>query len=411
MKRYLQIVFVFLIVIFSFRFFEAKFIDNKLLNAVSFLANLISILLSIPFLFHKRKLFILPVQLIVGSIFFSILMSYISWGQSFANSFTETIPYSVWILFFYLLHTQISVKSIEKIILIYGVIYVVLYFFQLANSPKIFFGRSLWGDEFSVDRGIVRIVFPGGGIFVLAAFLALNKLTTQSKGRWFWLLFSLLGVIIPILQVTRLFIAGVVIIYLFHFLQKQSLYKKIMIMVVFIGIIFYVGNSNIGVISGLKEATKADEKLGENYIRIRSGTYFLTDFSPNLINQVFGNGVPYLNFSYYGLKLEQLNQKGYFLEDVGIIGMYAMFGILPVIAYILIWYKSFTIKLPKEYYYVKYYLWYLLITCLTTYYVYYPYFLISTVFALYIYQTIYERQEQLKSLLFLNYALESDETE
>jgi hypothetical protein len=395
MKKYAQIIFVFLIVIFSFRFYDARFIDKTFINYANFLFLLIVIVLSIPFCLPKRKAFVLPVQLIVFSIFFSILMAHFSWGQSFTECMIATVPYTVWIFFFYLLYIKIPVETIEKIIMIYGVLYVVLYFFQLAHGTKIIFGSSFGEDEFTIDRGIIRIIFPGGGIFVLASFLALNKLTDGGKRKWFWLLFSLLGILIPFLQVTRLFIAGVLLLYLYHILRRQSTYIRVITIVIFIGLVVFIGSSDLAIIKGLKEASATDEALGAKYIRLLVGKYFLTGFSPNIITQIFGNGAPSSRLTYYGKIMGGLNDKGYYLEDVGIIGLYVLYGILPIIAYIIIWYKSFTLKLPKQYYYVKYYLWYLLITCITTYYVYYIFYLISTVFALYIYQTVYEKQEKL----------------
>src|SRR5690606_9710578 len=135
------------------------------------------------------------------------------------------------------------------------------------------------------------------------------------------------------------------------------------------------------------------------YIRVLAGGYFITDFSPNPLSRILGNGAPNWGVSDYGVFIKNLaDRREYFLSDVGIIGMYAMFGILAVIGYIQIWVKSITIPLPKEYYYLKYYLWYLLITSLTWYSVYHYSYLISTVFVLYSYQVIYKYQERVKVL-------------
>lgn len=396
MKKNLQIAFIFVIVALSIRFFDCRVINKSFINYSNLLACVTVILVSVPFFIRKQnKGFILPVQLIVVAIAFSFFMANISWYQTFLDSLTITAPYLLWIFFFYLLYIKVPVKTIEKIILIYGILYVILYFFQLRYGPKVYFGQPLeGGEEYTEDRGILRIIFPAGGIFVLASFIALNKLTTGAKGRLFWLLFALLGIVIPFLQVTRLFIAGVLLIYLFHFIKKLNLVKKALIMGVFGVGLFIVGNSDLAIVQGLKEESKYDAHAGQDYVRVKAAKYFLTDFSPSEINKVFGNGAPFTNFTYYGKAMERLQQEdGFYLEDVGIIAMYVMFGIIPIIALIIIWYKSFIIKIPDEYSYVKYYLWYLLFTCLTTFYVYHPYYLISSVFALYIYQTVYEEQK------------------
>ncbi len=392
MKKFLQVLIVFLMVIFSLRFFEATFLNQSVVNYLVFSFLIISIIISLRYFFVKRRLFVLPVQMIVVSMIFSLVMAYASWGQSYADSLVVITPYMIWAFFFYLLHARVPVKTIEKITLFYGAVYALLYFYQLLHANTIIFGRSLYGDEFTVDRGIVRIIFPGGGIFVLATFVALNKLTTQKKGRLLWAAFVVIGIVIPVLQVTRMFIASVMFIYLLHFLQNQNVYRKLIVLVIFAGALIYVANSDITVVKGLKEASADDASAGSKYVRVQAADYFLRQFSPNTMTRIFGNGAPYYAHSYYGKTIERINDKGYFLEDVGIVAEYAMFGILPIIALLIIWYRTFTIKIPVQYRYTKYYLWYMLFTCLTTYYIYYPYYLISTVFALYIFQEIYEEK-------------------
>jgi hypothetical protein len=80
------------------------------------------------------------------------------------------------------------------------------------------------------------------------------------------------------------------------------------------------------------------------------------------------------------------------LSDIGIISFYALFGVFGVIAYIIIWIKSFTLKIPDQYRYAKYYLWFLLITCLTSDYTYSINSLIANVFALYIFHVTFEKK-------------------
>lgn len=384
---------MFLLVIISFRFFEARFLSIYIISYFRYFYIIVAILFSVPFVFPKRDGFVLPVQLIVLSIIISILLAYISWEQSLMLSIKATIPYLLWIFFFYLLHIKLPVKTIEKIILIYGVIYILLYFYQFTHSQTMFFG---WEDNYDDSRGIVRIVLAGGGIFFLFSFMALNKLTTQKKSRALWLIFSILGIIIPIMQATRQFIVGVLIMYLFHFIKDLKFYKIVIAIVFFIGLLFYISKSNNAIIKGIIEAQKETSQQGNDYIRVLAGTYFITDFSPNNISKVLGNGVPAGLDSYYGQFVADLTQtRKFYLADVGLIAMYAMFGVLAIFAYILIWVRSVTLPLPREYYYLKYYLWFLLVTSLTSLSVYHPHYLISTVFALYIYQTIYEKQLKL----------------
>ncbi len=381
-------IFVLLLVLISIRFFGATFINPTIINSLELVFAFGVTLISIPHVLPTRTAFVLPIQLMVLSILLSIVMAYVSWGQGIKASLIATLPQLLWIFFFYLLHLRFPVKTLERIILGFGIAYVVLFFFQLLNIDRIFFGRAIGGgDQWTSMRGVIRIIFPGGGIFFLAVFIAITKLTRTGKGNWFWVVFTALGVIIPIMQVTRQFIAGICIIYAFHFLRGQSLQRKILALSAFGVFTFLILASDHPAIQGLMQ-TQQQEMSGDgtSNIRILAGEYFLTKFSPNVMSQLLGNGVPYGNFSSYGKYVSKLNKLGFYLEDVGLIAVYVMHGILALVAYLIIWIKSITIPLPKKYYYVKYYLWFLFITGFTSNSLYSPYFLIATVFTLYIYQ-------------------------
>lgn len=399
LKLQIQVLSIFLLVGFSFYLFEAQFINTKILN-YSVLAILSgAILLSVPYCFIRNEGFVLPVKLIVLSILVSMLMANITWQQSFKDSLIETIPFLLWIFFFYLLHIKVPVRVIENIVLIYGAIYVLLYFYQLANAGTLIFGRPMSGTEHPEQRGIVRIIFPGAGVFILSVFISLNRLTGGAKGRLLWILFLVLGIVIPVLQVTRQFIAGMLLVYVFHFVKDKPLLYKLIIAGLFLAMVVFIGTTDTPMIKGVIEVQERDAHLGENYIRVLAGIYYLTDFSPGVMNVLLGNGAPNWGVSQYGIYVEGLaNKHEYFMSDVGIIGMYAMFGLMSVLGYVLIWGKSFTISLPKGYYYLKYYLWYLLFTSLTWYSVYHYSYLISTVFVLYIYHMVYVHQRKLKIL-------------
>jgi hypothetical protein len=387
MKDKLPLIFIILLIPFSLKFFDASFISASILNYSFILFIWLTIFLSIPHFFKSKSIFSFPIYLIFFSILFSMVMAFYSWDQNFFQSFIETTQYMIWPLFFFLRYHNISVKILEKIILFYGLAYALLFFFQYLNQGVVLFGRPLYGDEWTEDRGVIRIIFPGAGIFILSLFISINKLTTTKKYRWFWAMFSLLGIIIPVMQVTRQFIAGVLLMYLIHLLKNVSIAKKIVIISLFVLGVGLVINADIPMVEGVIEAQERDSSLGKKYIRVLAGEYFLYDYSPNEVSAVFGNGAPYWGLSTYGKFNEKLgDERGYYLSDVGIIAVYAMFGIFSILGFIIIWGISFLVPIPSEYQYAKYYLWYILFTSFTWYSVYHYHYLISTVFAIYIYQ-------------------------
>ncbi|MEJ0106418.1 MAG: hypothetical protein WDO19_29450 [Bacteroidota bacterium] len=117
----------------------------------------------------------------------------------------------------------------------------------------------------------------------------------------------------------------------------------------------------------------------------------MKNFSPSTINMILGNGAPYGDQSDLSKKEKYLQTLGYYLTDVGIIAVYVMFGIIAVVGFLLIFIKSFTLPLPPRYQYLKYYIWMLLFTSLTSDCLYGDKCLITNVFALYCFQVVYEK--------------------
>ena len=392
MKQLIQIGFIVAVIAFSLRFFDATFLPGSLVQYTGYLLLLVTLFFSAPLLITETGGFTLPIKLVFFSILLSIPMAYLAWGQGIRQTVVETLPYLTWILFFFLLLAKIPIALLEKIVVAYGIAYILLYFFQLSQAPTVLFGKSLWGDEFTVDRGVIRIIFPGAGVFLLSIFMAINKITSGAKGRIFWMVLAFFGLIIPVMQVTRQFIFGVFLMYLIHLTRHQHLLQRTLTVGGVMVFLFILLNAGIAQIEGVIEAGQRDANLGKDYIRVSAGNYFLTDFSPNLPTQIFGNGVPSWGFSRYGNFIEQLGlSRGYFLSDVGLIAVYAMFGVFAVLGFLLMWIKSFTIPLPDEYQYLKYYLWYLLLTSFTWFTVYHHHYVVATVMALYMYHTIWAK--------------------
>ncbi len=378
---------VVIVLLVSLKLFDAKFIDKKLIAYINLLTISIIIVYSSYYILRCKGILVLPVQLIYFSIIFSMVMAYYSWGQSFKHSLIETLDYLWWAMFFILIVMNISIKKIENIVIVFGIVYIVLYLYQYINSGTIIFGKPISGEEFGEQRGAVRIIFPGAGVFILTIFIAITKLKTKLtlSYKTFYYCLACLGLIIPVMQVTRQFIIGVILVYFYHFMKGKSYFYKLVVIVLFMGGITIALNSDIPMVKGLIETQERDAKLGKKYIRVLAGEYFLTEFSPNVASQILGNGAPNWGISSYGKFIDRLSyEKEYFLSDVGIIAVYSMFGVFPIIGFILLWYRGLNAEIPQKYIYVKYYLFYLLFTSFTWFSVYHYHYLLSTVFAIYI---------------------------
>ena len=265
------------------------------------------------------------------------------------------------------------------------------FLFQFTHNGVVYFGYQ---EEFILDRGVIRINFPGGGVFFLSCFIVLNRITSNLKYKFVWLSYAIVGIVIIVLQVTRQSIAVMLGIYLVHFLRNAKLPLRIVTACLFVvgGYLFI--NSDNSISKGLAEQQKSDVSAGGDYIRVVAGTYFLTQFTPNAVSKILGNGVSNEN-SKYGKVIKSLEYNYYyFITDFGLIEVYILFGIIAIIGYLLIFILSFTIPVPPSYYYLKYYLWMIMATSMTSDALISSNFLVTTVLVLYCYQKLYIQSKQ-----------------
>lgn len=399
MSKYLRSLFLFLLVLSALNFFDLKILAESSIRYFRYTYLILSIGISMFYFLQIKGGFSLSIQLITISVFISIIFAYFFWNQSWSDSILATIPFMLWPIFFYLKHLKYSIENIERLIVIFGIIYMILYIFQFLNSDTVYFGSN---DEFDLRRGTARIIIPGSGLLILTIFISLSKFSLNNQYRWCWFVLFFIGLTIVILQVTRQYIALVLLLTLFHFTKSQNFFKKVFIISIAIVLVFYVFQSENKIVKGLKSKQQETFMEGKDYIRIQSGIYFLTQFSPSKLNYVFGNGVPLWGKSDYGIFVKGLNNFSYFdMSDVGLNGLYVQFGVLSVLGYLLIWVKSFTFKLPANYYYLKYYLWFLLFSCLTSAAIYATSFLITNVLVLYCFQIAHENEERRSKKMLL----------
>ncbi|MGF1559130.1 MAG: hypothetical protein ACFCUL_08575 [Flavobacteriaceae bacterium] len=395
MKKNIEIALTIFVTLCYIRFFEPAFMSNRLLNYGQFLSVFIALILGVPKMFNYPARFKFPMILLVFSLVVSIFMAMFYWDQSLEHTLLSTYEHLIVVFFFFIASSQITIRDFERIIIGMGLIYLALFFVQYVSLPAILFGKSHWGsDEFVERRGTIRFIFPSAGIFFLMSFISFNKLTQKAKPMWLFLSLSFLGIFLPIIQVTRQFIAATALIFGYNLIKSISAVNRVVLLLVLAIGVQFVLNSDIKVIEALLEQSKSDIAEGSDYIRLQAADFFLFEFSPNWVTAIFGNGIPLWNQSNYGVYIAMLQSKhGFFLEDVGIIGYYAQIGIFGVFAFALFWFYSFYYALPREYHYLKYYLWFLLLTGLTWYSIYHYHYLLITTMVLGMYQKLSETSQ------------------
>jgi len=349
---------------------------NKFYYLYYILFFIVLILLLFGYKKPDNNIFSVPIVMLIVAALISSLSATIFWHQSFIDSLKPLVFFMSYILYFLITSWKLSGKDIEKIIIVIGFLYIVVHTIALIYYPRPVFGNISWADQ----RGFHRIRITGTGFLFLFSFYSLGRYFREKKFLWLSLFFVTL--IFIIFTVTRTYIAvSFLFIALFALHKSKSVYKIGAVLIMVVGILVISKMSFFKILS-LETSTEI-EKLDSN-IRFKSADFYLHEFSPNTFTKVFGNGMAYYG-SGYGAYMRYLsNIKGLYQTDIGYIGLYSQFGILALLAYLMIIVKTIKVSVSDEYLYVKYFLYFIFVISLIISSSFNTNFIISIILALYI---------------------------
>lgn len=320
--------------------------------------------------------FIFPILLLLIAELISGFSAVYSYGQSIMDSLKALLLYFSYILFILLLIWKFKTKDIERIFVILASFYIVAFAISFLIYPLQIFDVNGYDDE----RGFQRIAINGSGYLFLLGFYSLNQYFI--KKNIYWLVVYAITLVFIIMTLSRMLIAVSLLLSTLYFLRKSSIIKRIASILILSFCMYMV--SNISFVKNLIDITNKQQEQKEDDIRVQSANFYINDFSPNLFSRIFGNGIPYKESQYSELVKSYEEDYGYYISDIGWIGLYTKFGLLALLAYIIIIYKTFKISVPEKYVYTKYFLYFVFIISIIIDAPFNNNFIPSIVFALYI---------------------------
>jgi len=300
---------------------------------------------------YESDQFSIPVLFLLFAILFSAFSATFFWSQNIIKSLMALPLYLSYLLFFLLLVWKVGSSDIERIIIVLGIVYIVVYTITFLAFPRPVFGNI---EGFSTDRGFQRVMLEGRGFLFLFSFYSLNRF--YNNGKPLWLIIFIITAISVFMLLTRTLIAGSLVLWTLYILRKSRYINKIIALFFIVGIVFLI--SQMGFSKLLFSQTQSQTENLQDYIRIKAVTFYLNDFSPNIIAKVVGNGEPYKETGYaeYVNFLEK--GMGLYASDIGYIGLYSKFGLLSIIVYILLLIRTIRTEVPEEFMYAKYFLYF-----------------------------------------------------
>ena len=345
---------IFLILFGSAYFFNLIFLPTNLIFLAQFVitAMMLAIIVvkevygGIVTIEHNFKH---PIFLILTGVFLSMIIAQAYHYQGYLLTLWAQ-RYMYFYFFYFFLHIlRPEIKDLEKIILTLGTVYALSILVQFAFYPTIIFDVRQ-----DVDRGTIRIFIPGSSFMRLALFYFLHRFYQKNQIRDIFPVILFLSILI--LQATRYGLSATVLVILFSLVFSKTIRSRYLIFfIVLLSVIplYFIFQD---IFTGLIELSERQSQNFENDIRIRAATFFLTDFFPNKLSYVFGNGQDHMR-SIYGLRVYAYKvYRGFHQADIGLIGDFSKFGLFFVIGVVWLMLKALKAPLKSEFTYIKYYI-------------------------------------------------------
>lgn len=334
----------------------------------------------------KKNLLDYIVILFIVCMILSSFMANLYWDQSFLSSLKGYLFYYIYFIYIIFLFVNIPVERIERIMLVLFVISLIIFFVDYITFPN-----PLFAYRSEERRNGITIFFYGQGFTFLGAFYFLNKFFYK-KNLFHLLLFALSGFCLFLLTQSRQNLIALTLGF-FLILMGSDFKKKYLValLLIFAGVILY---TTPGILEGIKEDTNDQAQYYKDDIRIAAHNYFLTKLQKGTQTLLFGNGVAGAGSS---LAIERYNgvQKGFYIADVGLTGIFSCFGLFGVIIWLLFFYYVFKMKNNQNSLYIKAYFLTLLSTAFSGYSIFEPGYMPATVLALYLVRCEISRQDEI----------------
>ena len=302
-------------------------------------------------------------RLIVICTFITFLLSCLLFNNKFSSFSRYLIPLS-FISYFWLIKNKVSSSVVESVLVIAAVIYLFCWLYQVSQIPNTVFGNR--EIEINSGRGFARFWIVTKEHLPFLMFYALAMYNRCKKILWMVIAFVVFSVVI--LHVVRQMIvwSGVMAISYYFYVNKKSTLKLLLFLIILLIVLNYF-TTYFTAIDDLMVLTQDSKNtvnsVDSDNIRIKAMLYVIKNYNTNLLTILFGSGFP-TDGSLLANKILMYMNKGFYLDDLGFVGMYCNTGLISVLLYVMIFISIFKCKVTNEYLYLKFYLAYLVLSYL-----------------------------------------------
>lgn len=277
-----------------------------------------------------------PMSFIFLGIFLSMLPANIYYGQTFLQSLISyrSIYFLLSIYFFF--RISFTQNDIFKGIHIFAVLLAIMYVIKMATPGLFYFSTRVL--ELQESEGYT-MGMGGFALITIPLFMRLQILREKfSTQNLLWILFYLM---IFILMQNRSILFGSLLITGYQLIKMKSKYRYVIITIC-IGLFFYLG---MDIINNL--IIETEEQLADSeYNRNKALAYFIAATTQDWFTTLLGCGFISAHVSPI---MQNLMDNGIFNSDVGLVGFWNQYGVIPVITILYIFISTLRTKEMPQY--------------------------------------------------------------
>ena len=352
----------------SLLFFAPVFLNLEMLKGISYLIVGFTFFVNLPYILtfnynNSRYGLLMVVWILIFLL--SIIISFLQHGQDVFSSFRMILPFFVLFFYFFLHWNKVTITETENLIWIFLAIYLLMYFIGLAMAPRVLFDHTGGELDVNMQRGFSKVRILGNCFLHITYFMALNKWINKRETRH--LILTLFLFVLVVLGVGRQVILFSFLLGLLMIMRTLKWYYSAFVLLLIVAAIIYVVSTS-EIIQSLIDLTVSQfNETGLQNIRILAFKYYFTDYNDSIFQIIFGNGIPHLGNSFWGVHFKAMNKNtGYYLSDVGYSKIFFYWGIIGLISFFFLLYKIFTQKVKPELLYIKYYIAFIALTTIAS---------------------------------------------
>lgn len=383
---------------FSYSLFEDS---EQIMNGLKIINSIPIIILIYQIIINKnwrKGYFHKPIILFISSTIIGVISALVYYDQTIVQSWKALDVF--YPFFTYLLLIKLRTKKDDILFVVKIVFWITIgvFIIDLLTFPTPIFA---WRSEERETRTAIGIFFYGQGFTVLGALIYLNKYL-ESKKSIFLIPFIIASICIMFLTGSRIYLLALgisAIFMVFYFIYNSKLTKKkIYFITIFCFFIVVLSYFLLDFILNLINITNEQFSDFSNDVRYDCIIYYTTEFQKNFSTYFFGSGYPHFK-SELGYKILNARETGFYESDIGLIGVWIYFGFLSIIAWIMIFWKVFNKKYIQMNLSVVAFFIFIFFNSFFVYTLFDPGFILSYIFALYLFKTYSNKQEILINII------------